>query len=265
MIHAEQHTITNSSLKSRTGTRQRSTPWRRACQWLFTRRRENGNTGPYNSSNRKVSPSGKWYQDIHNCPLYNFRIALCDENLQALVIEGQVSEDDLKSSWDNMYVAFLDGISGEADMATAAIMRKVDLLQFRISKAISITRYLGYYFDQKMIDLLIKIGAADAVFPQEVKAQEVWWRRLNGRINRWIQEKEQEEKKLLDLVGTRAEGKTTHESFQSYIVQVERYMKFGINDRETTVGRFMAMVADYQRYIAQSQKKLEDARRGSYK
>lgn len=248
VTHAAQHIATNSSseskiLRMRKSMRQRIRSW-----WGYITRRGGGSSEQSRSSRRKASPSGKWFQGVHDCTLYAFRVCLCDNDLQALVIEGPVPEKELKKTWEVIFQDYADGVSGETEKTIAMMVKKIDLLQFRIKKTIAIQAYLSVMYDKEMVEFLKHIGAADSSYPIREKDREIWWRRVNGRVKRWITERDQEEKRLAalrkSLQDSTFSNGPTHENFQEFIVQIEQYMKFHINEHETTVGRFVAMVKD---------------------
>jgi hypothetical protein len=259
VIHVGKHIAMNNSNGSRSSIWQRL--MQRPSKWmlLFTRKRANGNSEQLNTSSLPASPSGKLYRNIHECPLSVFIICLCDGDLSALIIEGKVSDQVLLDTWEIIYQDYSDAISSDTEQAAQGIVRKINLLEFRITKTLAIQTYLDLKHDDEYVELLRHIGAADTKYPDVPHLQQMWWKRINGRVKRWQVEVEAEKRKLalLNQSMPGAQGRATRETFQDFIVQIEKYVRFNINEKETSVGRFVAMVKDYQRYVIALSKQVK--------
>lgn len=220
-------------------------------KWRSTRKVGSGNTEQSNTSVLPASPTGRCILSIHECPLYLFIRVLCDRDFRALIIEGEVSEDLLQNAWQTIYQDYSDAVCGEHEAALIQMIRKIALLDFKIKKTSAIVTYLAFRMEPEYVKLLMHIGATDSGYPDTPTLQKSWWTRIGGRVKRWEQEMELEDKRLRDLQLTQqgSGDQTTRETFQDLIIQIEKYVRFNINERETTVGRFVAMVKDYQRYI----------------
>lgn len=220
-------------------------------KWPFIKREMNGGMAQSHTCNLKESPSGKWYQSIHDCPLSVFIACACDEVVSPLVISGKVSEDILQETWKAIYLDYSDALLSETEQAAIIMDKKIVILESRITRAYAIKTVLSFRWSEDMETEFLKLGVVDSRYPETVSAQESWWKRAVGRIKRWEVELDSEVRRRSQLIQSTsaATEKVTRESFQDFIVQVEKYLKFPIKESETTVARFMAMVKDYQRHI----------------
>jgi len=211
----------------------------------------NGSMEQSNISKTNIYPSGKWYQNIHECPLSVFIICLCDGILTSLIISGSVTENDLQEAWKNIHQDYSDSLISESDQAVIIIEKKIVLLERKIAKAYAIQTYLSFKWDEEMESDLLRMGAVDGRYPQNENLKESWWKRLTGRIKRWEVELEAERRRryLLRKSTTGVAEKVTREVFQDFIVQIEKHVRFSIKESETTVGRFLAMVKDFQKHV----------------
>ncbi|WP_315823004.1 hypothetical protein [Paraflavitalea speifideaquila] len=157
----------------------------------FTRRRGNGHSGQSNISNQSVSLFGKCIQSIHDCPLDRFETCLCDGDFTALILEGKPSKEKLAAIWATIYQDYADAVMGDTEVAITNYIRKISLLEFKITKTTAIleliatTEKLGETVDPEMYSMLIHVGAADGRKPEGDTLEASWYKRIAGRIKRW--------------------------------------------------------------------------------
>lgn len=220
-------------------------------KWLFTRKKGNGSMQLSLPSDQQEYHSGKWYQSIYECPLSVFIICICDGIVSPLLKSGKVPEQILQNAWQTIYLDYTDALISESEQAIIMMGRKIVLLEQKIAKAYAIHTVLSYRWSEEMETEFLRLGVVDSRYPSSLIDQVAWWKRAMGRIKRWEIEMGQEMKRKEQLLQSTSSAteKVTRDSFQDFIVQMEVYLKFSINETETTVARFISIVKGYQRHL----------------
>jgi len=180
---------------------------------------------------------------------------LCDDRLE--VLSKDLPHDELKKKWLDIYQEYVDTVCFQSEKDRLQVIANIQLLQFRITKATAIHKYLtiqeeaGREFDPGIIDTLKYMGVYSGTT--------LHLKKLVGQIKQLSMDLQREEKafseseKRIQKAGTTV-TKTSRESFQDFIVQIEEYVKFPIKESETSVARFMAMVKKYLAHCAYMEK-----------
>jgi hypothetical protein len=180
----------------------------------------------------------------------------CDRDLAVLIVEGNPPDDILRYTWDDIYEAYTDGIADEKRKAYIRSVKEAAILEFKIQKVVAIQTYLSYAWNEEIANILKELGAADTKCPTGLTLRESWFKRVNGRVKRWalmLQEKRQSLEAMQKESGEAI--KIDREYFDELIYCLEKRAQFHIDEKATTLARFITMVKDYQRYITQLQRK----------
>lgn len=196
----------------------------------------------------QASLSCKLYRSIHNLPLAKFITCICDEDLTALIIEGNATDKELHAAWESLYAEYVDALKDDnlqyIDKLTKdynLLITKCNVVSLLISAAnyvpvdYLITELKRWYELPIMLDPKDKIG-----FKKDLAL-------INARNMRWFNDALQIKKQIEQLQPVQNDNvKIDRMWFDQQIVALSRYSKYHINKNETTVSEFVVMIKDLQ-------------------
>src|SRR5581483_8044992 len=68
------------------------------------------------------------YRSIHSLPLINFITCICDDDLTALICEGNATNEQLAAAWETIYNEYLEAIKDENSEYIDKLTRDYNLL-----------------------------------------------------------------------------------------------------------------------------------------
>lgn len=202
----------------------------------------------------KEFPTGKYYRAIDEMPLRVFITILCTDRLKAMVYEGTVPETLLKETWDRILSEYLDATFSEEDRHLIQLISSANLLEFNITKATAIQRYLVFRYDEEMIAILRKIGAADGPYPTggTEYAKLLWAKRVTAKIKKWqhtLRELTLEIKKISPAAETDNLPKVSRKYFDDILSRLSQHFHYHVDENTVTVSRYLSMLNDYKDYL----------------
>lgn len=199
-------------------------------------------------------PASKPYSSnltIHELTLDKFIICLCDDDLS--VLGDDLTQDQRAALWLEIYQEYADAVCSHRDKIQLNDLATVMRLELKITYGVAMMKYLegqeewGKPIDPKLIAALKHIG----VYIHD----QVNWRKLEGFIKKWkieLQVKEKDLQKQEEETKNIKSGnrKTTRDDFQDFLVHLEEQRKVIIKEDETTVGKFISIIKNYNRTVA---------------
>jgi hypothetical protein len=170
-----------------------------------------------------------------------------------MVYEGHVSEELLKQSWAQILNEYLDQTFSDEDRHLIQLISSANLLEFNITKAQAIQRYLVFRYDEEMISILRKMGAADGPYPKNGTefAKIQWSKRVTAKVKKWqhtLKELSNEIKKLQPSDGENI-SKVSRKYFDDILTRLSQHYHYHVDEEKVTVSRYLSMLNDYKEYL----------------
>lgn len=222
-------------------------------RWSYIKKVLNGFLLPLKKPSPTASPSGKYYRNIDETPLWVFINVLCTDILRYLVYEGKVADNVLQSAWDEIIEQYLDNTFSDEDRHLIHLIFSANLLEFNITKAKAIQRYLTYRYDEEMIQMLLKMGACDGPYPYNGTddAKEKWNRRITAKVKKWQHTLTGIVQEIKDLQPSDTDnvGKITRKYFDDMLSKLSQHFHYHVDENQITVSRYLSMLNDYKQYL----------------
>jgi hypothetical protein len=209
---------------------------------------------PWKGLLRKASRTGRYYRSIDEMPLSVFISIICTDNLQNMVQEGSVPEEVLQSTWDEIMEQYLDETFSDEDRHLVQLIASANLLQFNITKAQAIRRYLYFRHDDEMIEILRKMGATDGAYPSQgtAHAKSAWMKRVVAKIKKWqhtLKEMTAEIRRIQPDIDSENIPKISRKYFDDILTKLSQHYHYHVDEEKITVNRYLSMLNDYKQYL----------------
>lgn len=96
----------------------------------------------------------KYYQHISRTPLSVFVDCYVDNNLQALVIEGEVPEAILTTTWEELQSQFSQAMGSSDYRTLLKLMKEVNIISTTISQAQALIELMEHAYHEQLAILL---------------------------------------------------------------------------------------------------------------
>lgn len=201
----------------------------------------------------KESPSAKYYRSIDEMPLRVFINILCEDNIQYLITSGNIPDEILQPIWDKILEQYLDATFSDEDRHLISLMASESLLDYNITKAKAIQRYLFYRHDDEMIALLVKMGAADGPYPDQGTdvAKAAWKKRVTAKIKKWQHTLKELSDEIRRLQPNDSEdvAKISRAYFDDMLSKLSQYFHYHVDENTVMVSRYLSMYKDYKQHL----------------
>lgn len=180
-----------------------------------------------------------------------------------MVYEGTVSEEILRPIWDQILEQYLDATFSDEDRHLIALLSSANLLEFNITKAKAIVKYLFYRHDPEMIAILVKMGASEGPYPAQGTdtAKENWHRKVTAKIKKW----QHTLKELLMEIqriqpnDTDDTKKISRSYFDDILTKLSQHFHYHIDENTVTVGRYLSMYKEFKNHLIALRKQTKTA------
>lgn len=204
-----------------------------------------------------VVNSPSYYISIHKLPLNIFIDVACDSNLDALIISGNPSAEELAKAWEEISEQYNNAMtSGTIETAhTISLYRNVIRTDFKLKAAESFINILKEVYVKRFADEVNKIVGTrlefdvlkTAEYENDLKRALL---RLTGlkirlefeksKLSKEVEKKEPTENKQL-----------TREYFTNLIINLSDHAGYEIKEAEISVYKFCERIRRYNRLIDQ--------------
>lgn len=201
---------------------------------------------------QQVLPPSNIYRSCSKLPMSSFLDALCDDNLNSLIIEGKASPDVLTQAWllilSEYYELRGDGIDSNEQCSLSRDIQKlnnhlyildicVQFLLERYSESIADSvRKLGYSFRPTSIEPVDYIEQLNAVV-QKSKTKYIQLQQLIKQL----------EQKMMDA----GNEKPKRETFEKALLYFEEMQGATYNIDELTVSKYIMLEKKYNQKVEQ--------------
>lgn len=209
-------------------------------------------TCPQTPPAQQVLPPSNIYRSCSKLPMPAFLDALCDDNLNSLIIEGKANKDQLTQAWLLILAEYYelrgDGVDGNEQWALSRDIQKLNnhlhildicvqflLERYSASVADSVRR-LGYSFRPASLDPVDYIAELNAVV-QKSKTKFIQLQQLIKQLEAKMQEAGNEKPK--------------RDSFEQAIIYFEEMQGATYNIDEVTVSKYIMLEKKYNQKVEQ--------------
>jgi len=177
------------------------------------------------------------YSNCSELPLYNFIKIVVYDRLESLYSEKKymfLKEADLEAVWQSIYEEY-NSLSGNSKHNHIfSLVREIAVLSHRLQVIQSAIDFLSTDFDEKVCQLLRKMGFKFNYKP-DTMARDL--KLTVSTAKQLLIKKQDAEKELNDL--NKDSQKITEKEYNAQITRISKYMGFKINPKETSVLDFV--------------------------
>jgi hypothetical protein len=129
--------------------KQKSMRWSRKKRWQYTAKGMSTDSAKHPLPLNKDITSPKWYQNINELPLRKFREIVISDNLHALVISGQPTEEQLLTAWDSIRMQYADAMKDNDFRAYCTLSRETAYTQATYNQITICIRTLRKFYAEQ--------------------------------------------------------------------------------------------------------------------
>lgn len=193
------------------------------------------------------------YDDCGKLPLSRFIDCVLDNNLAALVIEGEPSESELKQAWDIIYLQYCQLSQAGSYNEALELNREIEDLRAKIQLTNACVQVLAIRYEPDVVGLLNFFALRCDVLQDD--EGDVLIGKLNmviGRAKKWAVMLEQKQKQFDTLQGTEMK-KIDRGHFDDLIDALSTFKKYQVEADRITVSLFYKGLANMQAYYEKQQ------------
>jgi hypothetical protein len=198
----------------------------------------------------------KYYSSIAELPLRNFINVLVDDNIYALLIDGEADLITLQEAWSEILQEYQQSIGDSEHQMYTLLYKELKLLEIDYTIVTELVPVLQLVYRQKFADELNKI--LETSFEFDWDNQEKYQQELQRCLNRNKAIKIQLELKRKEFEEIEKKNKYEHkkpsrEYFLSVLINLSNYAKYQITDQITTF-EFCQRVKQLNQYLTSLEK-----------
>lgn len=192
------------------------------------------------------------YTHINKLPLSRFMDALCDEDLTALVIEGEATKEELEAAWSDLQQQYADALGDMEYRLYLSLFKEINKLSITIQQITLMVEYLRRYHVEVFVKKLNTLLGSKMVF--DVTNEEQYERNLRSAESRRKGLEMQMELKTISFnrlqkkMEARAQ-KPSREYFGSMLNLLEEHFGAKIDEHTITVFRYVDRVKRLSKQI----------------
>lgn len=199
-----------------------------------------------------------YYQHINKLPLSRFIDALCDDNLQALVIDGEPSKEQLESAWGDIQQQYADALGDMEYRLYLSLFKEIGKLSISIQQAELMLSAVSRFYVPLFVKKLNELMGTKKVLNVEDRAG------YDRQLKEWDSRKKGVEIQLelktisfnkLQKKMEERNTKPTREYFGSMINLLEEHFGAKIEEESITVFRYVDRVKRLNKQIENNLKK----------
>lgn len=232
-------------------------------KWSYIRKVLSGFMQRLTGRSPKTYPTGKYYRSIDEMPLRVFIDIVCKQDLSVMAYDGRVSNDILAPVWDTILEQYLDATFSDEDRHLMSLLSKASLLEFNITKAKAIIKYLVYRHDREMITILVKMGAAEGPYPDQGTdtAKSNWMKRVVAKVKKWQHTLKEllAEIERIQPTGKEEINTISRSYFDDILTKLSHHFHFHIDENTVTVSRYLSMYKEFKNHLISLQKQAKTA------
>lgn len=195
----------------------------------------------------------KLYHSITQTPLSAFVKAVCDNDLQALVIEGDVPDPILKAVFIDLKTSFSEALGGTEVSVSLNLFKRISLQTTKLIQVYTLLAILREVYVKEFATELNRLLVT--VFEFDPANREQYFRFLDScstrakRIEVDIELKMASYEEIQKGSGEGESVAPTHEYFQEWLNTLSEHNKYQIIAEQITVYQFCDKIKRFNSYI----------------
>lgn len=195
-----------------------------------------------------------YYTTIHKLPFVKFTDLACDNDLSALVIEGNPSPALLSIASAEIMEQWEDTIGGQERTRVKSILAELSRLKVKSLIVTETIRLLTRYYAPQLVTKLNKLLLCDiSLDPAKPAEYDKNLNRFLTRCNGIDMQAKLKEAELSRITKGKEESTApkgySREYFTGLIVSLSQWGKYEIDETKTTAGRIAESVKRYKDYV----------------
>lgn len=201
-----------------------------------------------------VTPCAKWYLHITELPLNRFIDCLVDGNINALVISGKPTGEDLMTAWVNIQAEYADAVGTNEYRLYVGILKEVLILGATMAQIDCLITLLEEFYHPEILSRLNKLlRTSFTLDPSDEEKYKATLKRFRMRSKGVKMDLDLKEIQL-EGMKKKMEGTATKPDrayYHSVLVTLSDYAKYHISDT-LTVFEYCERLRRYTNYCEQA-------------
>lgn len=191
------------------------------------------------------------HQTCKTLSIARFKAAYCNNNLNALVISGEPTADQLQDAWNEILFEYASLFKTEESEYVFSLRKEIELLKLHITTVDYSVYTLQLHFfdngstDNDIINQLVELGYEVTADTSDPVAYINQLKRCVSLCKTNVFDLEQLEKEYERAQKTTGGKKITEEDFDANIVMVSKYMHYPIDEDTVTIYKFTVMFNNF--------------------
>lgn len=181
----------------------------------------------------------KTYTDCYNLPFARFIDVIVDRNLQALVISGTATNEQLEPIWEKIYEQYNELTNNSQYNDYNARLKDYGLMKTRLVVLAGAVEVLSIAYRDDVAEALRNVGFRHTLDPMKPDAYIEELNRLSKQCGSLSQRVKMAEKELNDIAEQMEKSKVTRQDFTRGIAAVSHFMGFRVDAEQVTVAEFI--------------------------
>lgn len=202
-----------------------------------------------------VKKSFELYRDLKELPLSAFIEASCNENLTALIKEGEPPLEALQTRWDELFTAYIEIIGGEEVQDKLRLVATMNELSFKVERIGALLDVLSVAPTEGLFEQLYTFGYSLPRMEFSEASIQTLGKIITGYMKRDVVE--------VQILGDRLKKETgevkkqTEADFYALIVEISDMFKITLKESETSTMAFTMYVNKYKQRAEQIMRKQQ--------
>ena len=196
------------------------------------------------------------YHDLKELPLSRFIEVTCNENLQALVKQGEdVPLEVLQAKWDELFTTYLEIIGGEEMQDKLRLVRNMNDLTFKVERIGALLDVLSVAPTEGLYEQLFTFGYDLPRMDYSEASIATLAKIITGHMKRDVVEVNILSERLKKETGE--VKKQTEADFYALLVEISDMFKITLNENEVSTMAFAMYVNKYKQKAEQIMRKQQ--------
>lgn len=178
-------------------------------------------------------------------PLSVFIRCLCDNDLSAMLIDGEAAGDVLSEAWQNIYNEYLDLTAKNGNNEVLTLLQEFDSFFYKHAVIENTVTILRLYYEQDLINILKGYGYHFQFNPEDPEKYHKDLDSVMQRSKRMILEMEIRRKQIESLQKANLGAVINRQYFDEILVTLSKFSGYHVNEDLVTVSRYCAILNLY--------------------
>ena len=190
---------------------------------------------------------------IHNScntlTLSKFITCVCDDDYSVLVEDGSYTNEKITEAWQQVYTEYVTLTENTATIQAMALVDEINYWNLQHKVIVESVNLLKVWRSEELITILKEKGYLFEYSATDLDAYQKDLERVLTRSKTILVQQAERERELATLSKDNEGKKSTRADFDSNIIVMSKFMGVMINDNETTVARYAAILNLYYKNL----------------